>query len=168
MPAAKPKESFKRRRAPALTIDPATGKNRSKYNAKGEHVEGHWCASEAEAERARQLIAMRDAGRIDALQFQPRFKLSVNGQLICHFRPDFQYDVVTDRGAVLRTVVEEVKGVVFADYVLRMKLFVALHPELPFVLIKPGQVKGSRALWIARHCADRLPEQGWTQWQILP
>lgn len=139
---------------------------KSKYNAAGRWLEDlpgkprTWAASEAEAVRIRQLVDLELAGTIANLQLQPRFKLVVNNHEICDFRPDFQYDVPTlPFGAYIqRTVIEEVKGMILDDYRIRMALFRALYPEFQVHVIKPGRLKGSRALWMDAHWKGRIPE----------
>lgn len=118
-----------------------------------------WAASEAEAVRLEQLLAMQSAGRIIDLKCQPRFDLAVNNVAICTFRPDFSYQQLDDNGDPLpQRSIEEVKGVELDDYKLRMKLFRALFPNFKVTVIKPGQKLGSRALWMDLHWKDKLPD----------
>lgn len=137
-----------------------------KYNAAGERVNGKWMASAAEAERYRQLSRLEMNGIIDNLQTQTTFLLTVNNRVICRYRADFCYDVIDDRGSVIRSVIEDVKGMVTPEFVLKHKLFDALQP-VPLTII---QVKGKAhhsqrptepadsAGWMDKHWKDRLPD----------
>jgi hypothetical protein len=115
----------------------------SKYNAKGCYLHRDtalpcdpkdkarfYFHSASEAERFRQLVRLRDAGLIDRLVCQPKFPLVINGTRICEYRADFQYEVVDDRGSVLGTVVEDVKGMVTDVYDLKNKMMRAAYPGL--------------------------------------
>jgi hypothetical protein len=100
---------------------------RTKYNAKGRHIDGHWLASKAEADRYGQLLEMRDKGIISELEMQPEYPCRVNGQLVCTYRADFRYR--TRPGQLgSRVVIEDVKGMVTGLYALKRKLVHALHP----------------------------------------
>lgn len=120
---------------------------RSKYNAKPQRVDGHFFASEAEAHRYRELCQLQAQGLIDRLELQPSFDLTVGGVLVARYRADFRYDVIDDRGAVLRTVVEEVKGQETPEYRLKMKLMQALHRQ-KVVVLPSREVKAGA--WLGR------------------
>ena len=95
-----------------------------KYNAKGSHCDGHWFASQAELVRYHQLKELKEQGRIDQLQLQPRYHLAVNSHPICIYRADFRYAANVNGHWV--NVVEDVKGMVTPEYSLKRSLFEAL------------------------------------------
>jgi len=104
----------------------ASGRS-GKYNAKGEHIDGHWFASQAEAERYHQLLRLTEAGRIERVELQPSFPLHVNGRLIATYRADFRYLVLDETGRSMTVVVEDVKGMVTDVYVMKKKLVEAIY-----------------------------------------
>ena len=139
-------------------------KKRHKFNAAGEFVEGVWQASAAQAERYRQLLKMQGEGRIDRLRCEVPFDLLVKNKLICRYRADFCYDVIDDMGQTIRSVVEDVKGMITPEFIIKSKLFAAIH-EGPVTVIdvrgkaahsQTGEV--SAAGWVDLHWKDRLPD----------
>jgi hypothetical protein len=118
---------------------PLPKKRRHKYNSKGVWIDDIYFASKAEGERYRQLKAIEATGIITRLELQPSWSVVVNNKLICRYRADFRYDVIDDRGTVLKQVVEDVKGVPNALYKLKKKLIEATHGvqimEIPAALI---------------------------------
>jgi hypothetical protein len=99
----------------------------NKYRAKGRHIEGKWFASEAEATRYEQLIAMVNAGVIDTLETQVKYEVRINNVLICSYLADFRYKVLDDLGRTTKVVVEDVKGMVMDLYRLKKKAVEAQH-----------------------------------------
>lgn len=80
--------------------------------------------SKREAARWVELLDELRAGRISVLQRQKRFRLEVNGVLVCTYVADFVYW----RGGV--RVVEDVKSVMTArlrDYQMKKKLMLAVY-----------------------------------------
>lgn len=151
----------------------APAARKGKFNANGEHIDGIWFASEAEAERYRQLKAMADAGTIANLKTQVTFDLVVNNVSICRYRADFTYDVVDDVGRVQRQVVEDVKGMVTDEFKIKHKLYDALmptplsiifikgmarHSTRPRLSEKTGKPVSSRAGWVDLHWKNRIPD----------
>lgn len=93
-----------------------------KYGNVKTEVDGIQFDSKREAARYGELKLRLRAGEIDLLQTQPKFVLSVNGEKICTYIADFQYDDLrTDK-----TVVEDVKGVKTAVYRMKKKLMRAV------------------------------------------
>lgn len=139
------------------------GRN-GKFNAAGERVDGIWMASASEAERYRQLLRMEMAGRIDNLRTQVNFPLIVSNVLITKYRADFCYDVIDEQGHVIRSVIEDVKGMITPEFKLKNKLFNALEPvKLTVIHVKgqvklPGADKASGAGWMHVHWADKIPD----------
>lgn len=140
------------------------GSKRGKYNASGERVNGIWMASAAQAERYRQLLRMEMAGLIENIVTEKAYPMLVNNQLICTYRADFSYDVIDDRGNLLRHVIEDVKGMVTDVFAIKEKLFRALMP-VPLTVIHvrgkarhPETGNSDGAGWMAKHWADRLPD----------
>lgn len=103
------------------------GPRKGKYNAKGQHVDGIWFASQAEALRYQQLLALQEAGVIDQLRLQVKFPVTLNSVHICNYLADFRYNVIDELGRTLREVVEDVKGMMTDLYRLKRKLVEAQH-----------------------------------------
>lgn len=103
------------------------GPKRGKYNAKGEHIDGIWFASGAEAKRYKQLLDIQEQGLIEDLELQVKYAVTVNNQHICNYLADFRYRVVDELGRTLRVVVEDVKGMMTDLYSLKRKLVQAQH-----------------------------------------
>lgn len=118
---------------------PAKPKKRNKYNSRGEWYNEIWFASRAEATRYRQLKAIEATGLIVNLELQPTYPVVVNNKLCCRYRADFRYDVIDDRGTVIKRVVEDVKGMTTPLYKLKKKLVLATHnidiTEIPAGLV---------------------------------
>lgn len=101
---------------------------KGKYNASGRHEDGQWFASSAEADRYLQLKAMEAAGMIERLRCQPQFVMNINSQRITVYRADFAYiEIDQERGIALRSIVEDVKGMITPEYRLKSKMFRALY-----------------------------------------
>lgn len=94
---------------------------------KGHTIDGKHFASTAEAVRYIHLKDMEAAGTIEQLECQPRFPVQINNLLVTTYVADFRYRVVDDRGTVLRTTVEDVKGMMTDVYKLKKKLVEASH-----------------------------------------
>lgn len=125
----------------------AVSTRKGKYNAKGEHVDGHWFASGAEAKRYLQLVAMAEQEKISRLELQPSYQIMVKGKHIANYRADFRYAVLADSGSISGIVVEDVKGMVTDVYTMKKKLVEALY-ELEINEIPAGKVE---------HWVDKLP-----------
>jgi hypothetical protein len=161
----------KRGSAPAATKGGSPSGRHGKFNAKGEHVNGVWMASEAQAERYRQLLRMEMDGTIGGLRTEVPFDLVVNNKKICTYRADFVYAVLDERGERRREVVEDVKGMITPEFRLKAKLFAALMPwPISLVEVKGklvpvdgegNRIKGaaaSSAAWMHREWAGRIPQ----------
>ena len=105
-------------------------RQRNKHNARAVIHDGIRFASGAEGTRYLQLKAFAAVGEITALEVHPTYDLRVGIALIGRYTPDFRYCV--SNGPPGWTV-EEVKGVRTEAYALRVKLFRALYPMLPFI-----------------------------------
>jgi len=101
---------------------PQPKSRRGKYNAKGEHIDGFWFASAAEGKRYLQLKAMQEQGKIEGLELQPKFPITINSKPITTYRGDFRYAVLDERHRIERVVVEDVKGMVTDVYALKKKM----------------------------------------------
>lgn len=110
---------------------PATAKkgSRSKYGNTAVVVDGTRFASKAEARHCMELKLREKAGEISDVQFQPRFPMYVNGELICTYVADAIY-VEGDRYVVI-----DVKGVETDVFKLKRKLMKALH-KIDVVVVK--------------------------------
>lgn len=78
--------------------------------------------SRREKKRFAILHLFQTHGLISLLSRQPRFRLVVNGALVCTYVADFQY---YDRASG-RMIVEDAKGVRTRAYRIKAKLFAAL------------------------------------------
>jgi hypothetical protein len=121
---------------------------KGKFNAGGEHVESDshgkvWCASSAEAERFRQLLALFVDGKIENLKTQPVYPLVVESRHIAVYRADFCYDVIDERGRLVRHVIEDVKGMITPEFRIKHKLFDALYPTPLSVIEVKGKARHS-------------------------
>jgi hypothetical protein len=128
---ARPKGSTNKTAAPS---------RRGKYNAQGEHLDGHWFASGAEAKRYLQLMDMKHQGKIERLELQPSYQIMVKGKHIANYRADFRYAVLADSGSISSIVVEDVKGMVTDVYTMKKKLVEALY-DMQINEIPAGKVE---------------------------
>lgn len=92
-----------------------------KYGAVRTVVDNITFASKAEAHRYRQLKLLLAGGKITDLEMQKRYKITVNGQLICTYVSDFDY---VENG---QKVTEDVKGMRTSVYKIKRKLMMAVH-----------------------------------------
>ena len=96
-----------------------------KYLAKKTTIEGITFDSLTEAARWRELRLLEKCGEIVDLAVHPKYPIVVNGQKICNYIADFQYN---DKDG--RRVVEDVKSPVtrkLPAYRLKKKLMQAVH-----------------------------------------
>ena len=78
-----------------------------------------------------QLEWLKKDGSILDYEYAKRYELRVNGKLIgCH-KPDFT--VTRPDGKI---EVHETKGMETEDWRLRKKLFEAIYPDIPYIVIK--------------------------------
>jgi len=99
---------------------------RSKYRAVPTVVDGIRFHSKREAERYGFLKTLQQQGIIQDLELQPKYKLTVNGVLICTYFADFAYETWDDN-AYPMTRVEDVKGVKTPAYRIKKKLMKAVY-----------------------------------------
>ncbi len=98
-------------------------KKPSKYRNHKTLYNGIQFDSRKEADRYRELLWMQQAGLIAGLECQPRYDLVINGHKLGFYKADFRYEDV----ATNSVVVEDVKGVRTAVYMLKKKLIKALY-----------------------------------------
>lgn len=103
------------------------GTRKGKYNAAGERIDGIFFHSKAEGQRYLQLKALQEKGEIENLKLQPAYECVVKNKKITTYRADFKYDVIDDRGHVIKSVVEDVKGMLTDIYKLKKKLVEACY-----------------------------------------
>ncbi|MCE2841194.1 MAG: DUF1064 domain-containing protein [Novosphingobium sp.] len=115
------------------------GPKKGKYNAKGEHYDGFWFASQAELKRYKQLRELEAAGLIDTLRCQIPFRVALNNQHMFNYIADFEYRVLDELGREQRSVVEDVKGMVMPIYKLKRKMVEAMH-GIKIIEIPAGEV----------------------------
>lgn len=92
-----------------------------KYRNKPVTIDDHWFPSRKEAKRYGQLKILSMAGKITDLRLQQRFILSVNDIKVTTYVADFTY--YRDG----QFIVEDAKGIRTAAYVLKRRLFRAIH-----------------------------------------
>jgi Protein of unknown function (DUF1064) len=134
----------------------AQSKRAGKYNARGCHLNKHtlepthkkdpervWFASEAEAERYKQLRVLASLGQIRKLRVQPTFVCTWAGVHICTYRADFAYLVDAERGSY--EVVEDVKGMLLDTYEMKKRCVLAAHKvaitEIPSKKVRQWAMK---------------------------
>lgn len=105
-------------------IDWTKRRKRSKYGNRKVTLNGVTFDSQHEAQRYLVLDLARRQGQISELAVHPRYRLEVNGKLVCGFWPDFQY--VNREG---KLVVEDAKSAPTKTraYRIKVKLFKALY-----------------------------------------
>lgn len=96
---------------------------RAKYGNKKTIVDGIKFDSIAEAARYGALKLMISAKMITDLELQKRYKLEVNGELICTYVADFVYRFCGSSVIIC----EDVKGTKTPVYNLKKKLMKAIH-----------------------------------------
>ena len=113
-------------------------RKRSKYNVDLSRLgklartcDGIVFDSKAERDYYAQLMLLLKTRTILGVDRQVKYELRVEGKLICKHIVDF---VVIDRGG---RSVHEVKGMETAVWRLKKKLFEALYPAVPYIVIKP-------------------------------
>ena len=104
----------------------------NKYNNVKCEWRGEKFDSKRELERHLVLLDMQKRGEIKNLKRQPRFKLEVNGQLICTYVGDWRYD--DNSIGFLFDTVEDAKGFKTPEFKLKWKLCKALYPEIDWRL----------------------------------
>lgn len=101
-----------------------------KYGARSTVVDGIRFASKAEARHYAELKLLERAGKITALELQPKFPVVIRGEHICDYVADFSY-----RDEVQRRVVD-VKGVETPVFRLKKRLVEALYPHVKIEVVK--------------------------------
>lgn len=96
-----------------------------KYKNSHTKVDGITFHSKVEAQRYLQLKMLAAAGKIFHLSIQPRFKIEINGCLICHYIADFMYTESLTYGSPV--IIEDVKGFPTREFHMKWKLVIALY-----------------------------------------
>jgi hypothetical protein len=94
----------------------------AKYRAAPVWIDGIRFASQREARRYGELLALVKAGLIANVQVQPAYVVSLNGIVCCTYKADYRYQ--TPDGA---WVVEDVKGIRTSVYKLKKRLVEAQY-----------------------------------------
>ena len=95
-----------------------------KYRNKKTQVDGIVFASKKEADRYLVLKSEEKRNKIQNLELQKTYRLSVNGRLVCKYNADFDYDTMSDGELV--HVTEDVKSPITKKnptYRIKAKLF---------------------------------------------
>ena len=95
--------------------------SKGKFNSRRTEVDGIVFDSKKEAGRYQELSLLVKAGQISDLELQVVYPMIVNKHKVCSYRADFRYK---ENG---KTVVEDVKGVRTALYILKKKLLRACY-----------------------------------------
>ncbi len=110
-----------------------------KYHNRKVVFAGHNFDSQAEANRYQELVLLQRAGKIKELELQPRFliqeEFTYQGkkERKIEYVADFMYKEFVDKDCMMvRTVVEDVKGMKTDVYKLKRKLFLARYPLIDF------------------------------------
>ena len=91
--------------------------------------------SKGEAAYCNQLSLLERAGKL-TYTTQVRYALVVKNFVICYHILDFEVDWKDGRGRE----VHDVKGAQTADWKLKYKLFRALYPKIPYILIHRNKI----------------------------
>lgn len=110
------------------------GQSIARTKARRTVVDGIEFSSQAEADRYSELRMLERGARIVDLHLQPRFTVFDAGGVKIEYVADFAY-----REGV-RIIVEDVKGMKTADYLLKRKMFVASHPNHELYEVARGKV----------------------------
>lgn len=98
-----------------------------KYNCK----QGHIHDSRDEGNYCNELALLKKAGEILDYNIQIKFDLVVNGFLICKHIVDFV--VITKEN---KKEVHEYKGYATRGWRIKQKLFIALYPEIKYIVVR--------------------------------
>lgn len=97
---------------------------KNKYRAIPTVIDGIRFASRSEGARYVELKVLERAGKIAALELQPRYEIDVNGHKICAYVGDFRY---LDGGKHGKLTVEDRKGFKTPVFKLKAKLMRAVY-----------------------------------------
>ncbi len=95
---------------------------------------GHGHDSRLEAGYCDDLKALKAAGEIKDYEIQRNYRLIVNNKIVCSHRVDFV--VYPNKGPM---EVHETKGFATDVWDLKRKLFEALYPEIPYIVVRKGE-----------------------------
>lgn len=110
--------------------------DKNKFGAKWTKTEDGNFASQGELARWNFLKMMQDEGKIRNLRRQIRFKLEINGQLICIYVADHGYRILHCEEFEQETI-EDFKGMETPEFKLKKKLMFAIHGIDVKVVKKP-------------------------------
>jgi uncharacterized membrane protein len=96
---------------------------KAKYGNRKVTIDGITFDSVTEGRFYSELKLREKAGEVYEVQMQTPYALTVNGQLVCTYKPDFCfYDAIAKRQRVV-----DVKGVQTKDFIIKKKLMRAVH-----------------------------------------
>ena len=113
---------------PCANYRPAEKPAANKYHAERTIVDGIVFASRKEAVRYQELRLLEQAGEIRELRCQVRHRVEINGQHICDYVSDFEYEEQAENPRRMAWVVEDVKSPATRRnpvYALKRKLMLA-------------------------------------------
>ena len=103
----------------------------TKYKARAVTINGQRFSSRAEgAFYLCHILPGLAAGKIRAVELQPRIKLTIGGKHLCHYIADFK--IITDQE---QTQIIEIKGYKTDIYTLKIKATRLLYPALDILEI---------------------------------
>jgi len=107
---------------------------KTKYGSKRTKCfQGHNHPSQLEAGYCDQLQMLKNNGDIAEVTYQHKFELRVNGVLICSHYPDF---LVQRNAKKAEYEIHECKGFETDIWRIKKRLFEAIYPEIPYIVIK--------------------------------
>lgn len=117
------------------------GKRRGWGSATPTEYKGDLYDSKAEAMYAARLDErMKFDKDVVGWDRQQRWPLKVNGVKVCTIIPDFVVWVKDEDDESPRMELHEVKGFETAIWKLKRRLFNALHPEIPYIVIPAREI----------------------------
>ncbi len=93
-------------------------------------VRGHIHDSRGEAKYCTELFYQLKAGLIQSYQIQRKYPLIINRKSYGYMRVDFE--VITKEG---KKEIREYKGMPTAAWRIKVKLFKAIYPDIPYIVI---------------------------------
>jgi len=119
-------------------------------------LSGHTHQSIAEANYCNRLLAMRQSGEIVGYRCQVSFELRVKKEFICVHVVDFMVvkRVLSGKKDDLVLEAHEVKGFRTDIWGLKYKLFKALYPKVPYIIIDRKEDKNGGENKKRRGCKD--------------
>lgn len=107
-------------------LDSKKDKKKNKFGAQKTEYNGRVFDSKKEARRAFELEAMRRAGEIKKIEYQPKYEIVVNGKKIGNYFADFRI-TYADGHVEIEDVKGLKKGSAYSVFRIKKKLVEALY-----------------------------------------